>query len=198
MGLQSRFIAISIQSKILEGSKILARAHPHPPGLRPHGMRGGSASFFAGCDGHEAPSATTPLETLEDFMESMQQPTPELLAKRKAALDRKQRQRAREKARSHQAMVDHLEKLKGDRMNAQHLARRIQRNQCTLGEISPGVDANNLVDALLVAREFGRALSIPDIQEGESLYDFERRVFKWWVKDSKTALRFSHGCVGTP
>jgi hypothetical protein len=114
-------------------------------------------------------------------MQRIEQPTPELLARRQSNLERKQRQRAREKARSHQAMLDHLEGLKADRMNALGLARRTQRNQCTLGEISPGMDANNSNDALMVAREFGRALSIPDVQEGESLYDLERRVFEAWV-----------------
>ena len=114
-------------------------------------------------------------------MKTIEQPSLEQLAQRKAALERKQRQRAREKAKSHQAMVDHLERVKGDKMNAEGLIRRTQRNQCTLGEISPGVDANNLNDALLVAREFARALSIPDVQEGESLHDFERRVFDAWT-----------------
>jgi hypothetical protein len=114
-------------------------------------------------------------------MEPIEQPTPELLAKRKANLERKQRQRAREKARSFQAMQAHLEKIKGDRMNEEGIARRTKLNQCSLGEISPGVDATNLDDALLVAREFARALAIPDVQESESLYDFERRVFNAWV-----------------
>jgi len=114
-------------------------------------------------------------------MRTIEQATPEQLAKRKSNLERKQRQRAREKARSHQAMVDHLERIKGDKMNAEGIARRTKRNQCMLGEISPGVGATNLDDALLVAREFARALSIPDVQESESLYDFERRVFDAWV-----------------
>jgi hypothetical protein len=114
-------------------------------------------------------------------MQPIEQPTPEQLAKRKSNLKRKQRQRAREKARSHQAIQDHLERVKGDLMNAEGIARRTKRNQCMLGEISPGVDATNLDDALLVAREFARALSIPDVQEGESLYDFERRVFDAWT-----------------
>jgi hypothetical protein len=114
-------------------------------------------------------------------MQAVDKPTLEQLAKRKANLERKQRQRAREKARSLQAMEAHLEKVKGDRMNAEGIARRTKLNQCSLGEVSPGVDAANLDDALLVAREFARALSIPDIQETESLYDFERRVFNAWV-----------------
>jgi hypothetical protein len=114
-------------------------------------------------------------------MLAVDKPTLEQLAKRKANLERKQRQRAREKARSQQAIQEHLERVRGDRMNAEGLARRTKRNQCSLGEISPGIDATNLDDALLVAREFARALSIPDVQESESLYDFERRVFDAWT-----------------
>jgi hypothetical protein len=66
-------------------------------------------------------------------------------------------------------------------MNAQGIARRIQRSQCTLGEVSPGVDARTVEEALEVAREMGRALNEPDVQEGESLLDFERRIFNEWV-----------------
>jgi hypothetical protein len=77
-------------------------------------------------------------------MKTIEQPSLEQLAQRKAALERKQRQRAREKAKSHQAMVDHLERVKGDKMNAEGLIRRTNRNQCTLGEIRPGVDARTL------------------------------------------------------
>jgi len=114
-------------------------------------------------------------------MEPIQHPTPELLAKRKANLQRKQRQRAREKARCHQAMVDHLESLKAERMNAQSLARRVTRGQCMLGEVAPGADARTIEEALEVAREMARALNISDLRESESLYDFERRVFDSWV-----------------
>jgi hypothetical protein len=116
-------------------------------------------------------------------MQATEQPTLEQLAKRKANLERKQRQRAREKARSLQAMQAHLEKVKNDQMNAEGIARRTKRNQCSLGEISPGVDAANLDDALLVAREFARALSIPDVQESEAsclrCLDQLRRL-PWW------------------
>ena len=62
-------------------------------------------------------------------MQRIEQPTAEQLAKRKANLERKQRQRAREKARSLQAMNDHLERVKGDRMNAEGIARRTKRNE---------------------------------------------------------------------
>jgi hypothetical protein len=126
-------------------------------------------------------------------MEPMQQPTPELLAKRKANLQRKQRQRAREKARSHKAMVDHLERIKADRMNAEGIARRKQRNQCMIGEVSPGVDARTIEEALEVAREMGRALDVPDVQEGESLLDFEHRVFDAWVTFDKFVGRNDAG-----
>jgi hypothetical protein len=114
-------------------------------------------------------------------MQTIEQPTPEQLAKRKSNLQRKQRQRAREKARSFQAMQAHLEKVKGDRMNAEGIARRTKLNQCSLGEISPGVDAKTVDEALEVAREMARALDCADVQEGESLHDFERRVFDAWI-----------------
>jgi hypothetical protein len=114
-------------------------------------------------------------------MQRIEQPTMEQMMKRKANLERKQRQRAREKARSFQAMQAHLEKVKGDRMNAEGIARRTKRNECTFGEISPGVDASTLEDALEVAREMSRALDISDVQEGESLHDFDRRVFDAWI-----------------
>jgi hypothetical protein len=126
-------------------------------------------------------------------MQRIEQPTMEQMMRRKANLERKQRQRAREKARSFQAMQAHLEKVKGDEMNAEGIARRTKRNQCMLGEISPGVDATNLDDALLVAREFARALSIPDVQEAESLYDFERRVFEAWINYDKFVGRDDAG-----
>jgi hypothetical protein len=118
-------------------------------------------------------------------MKTIEQPSLEQLAQRKAALGRKQRQRAREKARSHQAMVAQLESLKAERMNAQSLARRVARGQCMLGEVAPGVDARTLEEALEVAREMARALTTPDVQEGESLLDFEHRVFDSWVSYDK-------------
>jgi hypothetical protein len=126
-------------------------------------------------------------------MEPMQQPTPELLAKRKANLQRKQRQRGREKARSHRSMVDHLERIKADKMNAKGIARRTQRSQCMLGESSPGVDARTPEEALEVAREMARALNAPDVQEGESLLDFERRVFDAWINYDKFVGRNDAG-----
>jgi hypothetical protein len=114
-------------------------------------------------------------------MQTIEQATPEQLTKRKANLERKQRQRAREKARSFKAIQDHLERVKGDLMNAEGIARRTTRNQCTFGETSPGVDARTIDEALEVAREMARALGCPDVQESESLHDFERRVFDAWT-----------------
>jgi hypothetical protein len=126
-------------------------------------------------------------------MQTIEEATPEQLAKRKANLERKQRQRAREKARSHQAIQEHLEKVKGDRMNAEGIARRTKLNQCSLGEVSPGVDARTVEEALEVAREMARALTVPDVQEGESLHDFERRVFDAWVNYDKFVGRDDTG-----
>jgi hypothetical protein len=78
-------------------------------------------------------------------------------------------------------------------MNAQGIARRIQRSQCMLGEVSPGVDARTIEDALEVAREMSRALNLPDVQEGESLLDFERRIFDAWVNCDKFVGRNDAG-----
>ena len=126
-------------------------------------------------------------------MKTIEQPSLEQLAQREAALGRKQRQRAREKARSHQAMVNHLESLRAERMNAQSLARRVTRSQCMLGEVAPGVDARTLEEALEVAREMARALNVSDVRESESLYDFERRVFDSWVNYNKFVGRNDAG-----
>jgi hypothetical protein len=126
-------------------------------------------------------------------MKTIDQPSLEQLAQRKAALERKQRQRAREKARSHRAMVDHLEGIKADRMNAEGIAHRVSRNQCMFGETSPGIDARTIEDALEVAREMARALTVSDVEEGESLLDFERRVFDAWVTFDKFVGRNDAG-----
>jgi len=61
-------------------------------------------------------------------------------------------------------------------MNAEGIARRIARNQCLIGEVRPGVDARTIEEALEVAREMARALALPDVEEGESLLDIERRL----------------------
>jgi hypothetical protein len=144
--------------------------------------RGGTTPISRGCDGHGASSLTPTLETRQEVLiKTIEQPSLEQLAQRKAALERKQRQRAREKARSHQGMVYHLESLKAERMNAEGIARRIARNQCLIGEVRPGVDARTIEEALEVAREMARALALPDVEEGESLLDIERRVFDSWV-----------------
>ncbi len=78
-------------------------------------------------------------------------------------------------------------------MNAEDIARRTQRNQCMFGETAPGIDARTVEEALEVAREMARALNAPDVQEGESLLDFERRVFEAWVNYDKFVGRNDAG-----
>ena len=58
---------------------------------------------------------------------------------------------ARKRDPPFRAIQEHLEKVKGDRMNAEGIARRTKLNQCSLGEISPGVDAGTVEEALKVA-----------------------------------------------
>ena len=62
-----------------------------------------------------------------------------------------------------------------------------------LGEVTPGVDARTIEEALEVAREMARAFNVPDVQEGESLLDFERRVFDAWVNYDKFVGRNDAG-----
>jgi|HubBroStandDraft_6_1064221.scaffolds.fasta_scaffold179868_2 hypothetical protein len=69
-------------------------------------------------------------------MKTIEQPSLEQLAQRKAALERKQRQRARDKAKSHPAMVDRLERVKGDKMNAEGLKRSGGWMKCEPDELS--------------------------------------------------------------
>jgi len=93
---------------------------------------------------------------------------------RKKNRERQQRLRDRKK-------YDRQEAEYADRVNSDGLARRIRENKTFLGEVSPGVDATNLQDALQVAREMGRALGIDDFAGG-SLLDYERKVFDAWVE----------------
>jgi hypothetical protein len=81
-------------------------------------------------------------------------------------------------------------------MNAEGIARRMKLNQCSSGEVSPGVDAKTIEEALEVAREMARALTVSDVQEGESLHDFERRVFNAWVnyEGFRGGYNSSDGC----
>jgi hypothetical protein len=133
-------------------------------------------------------------------MQAVEKPTLEQLTKRKANLERKQRQRAREKARSFQALQDHLEKLRAEKMHEEGVAHRTKRNQCKFGETSPGTDAKTIDEALEVAREMARALNVLDVEDGESLHDFERRVFDAWVNYDKFVGRDDAGghspCAG--
>jgi hypothetical protein len=126
-------------------------------------------------------------------METIEQPTPEQIAIRAANRQRKRVQRAKEKARSDRAVLAYLDRLHAHKVNAEGIAHRIKHNQCVLGEITPGVDAKTIDEALAIAREFARALDIADVQPGESLYDFERRIFDGWVSYDKFVGRNDAG-----
>jgi hypothetical protein len=121
-------------------------------------------------------------------MEHAEEPTPNRLAVRHANRERKRKQRARDKARSDRAVQAYFNRLQAAKVNADGLAWQQKRNLCTLGEIAPGVDAATIDEALEVAREFARALVISDVQNGESLQDFERLVFEAWVNYDKSSV----------
>jgi len=76
---------------------------------------------------------------------------------------------------------DRQEAEYAEQMNRDGLAHRIREGRCFLGEVSPGVDATSLQDALQVAREMARALGIADFTGG-SLVDYERNVFDAWIE----------------
>ena len=68
---------------------------------------------------------------------------------------------------------------------AQKACAETLRKQQTLqliyfGETTPGVDAANISEEIAVAREFARALNQPDVQIGETLTQFCKRVYEAW------------------
>jgi hypothetical protein len=63
-------------------------------------------------------------------MQRIEQPTTEQMMRRKANLERKRKQCAREKARTSQAVHDYLEKIARDRVNGEGLARQAKFNLC--------------------------------------------------------------------
>jgi hypothetical protein len=67
------------------------------------------------------------------------------------------------------------------RENKRDLRQRVLKGLCLLGEVSPGVDADNIQAALQVAREMARAMGSPDIVAGESLLQFEERTWTGWT-----------------
>jgi hypothetical protein len=102
--------------------------------------------------------------------------TPE--QKRRQNRERQQRHRDRKRGRSIQ---EREEAEFAHRVNVEGLNHRVKEQKCFVGELFPGVDAANVGDALQIAREFARALGIADVQQCETLAEFERRVFEWWA-----------------
>jgi hypothetical protein len=94
---------------------------------------------------------------------------------RKDRLNRERQQRFRDRQKLTRDQTDYI-----NQMHEEEQARRSKEGKCFLGEVRPGVDANNVADALQVAREMARALAISDVVDGESLLDFERRTFEAW------------------
>jgi len=85
------------------------------------------------------------------------------------------------RARRRLAQDAALDEQRSRQMERADFEYRKRTGRCWIGEVSPGVDADNLQDALQVAREMARALRLNDVHQGESLYEFERRVWTEWV-----------------
>jgi hypothetical protein len=73
------------------------------------------------------------------------------------------------------------EEQKARRENKRDLRQRVLKGLCLLGEVSPGVDADNIQEGLQVVREMARVMGGPDIVMGESLLQFEERTWIAWT-----------------
>lgn len=102
----------------------------------------------------------------------------------------KQKQREGEKQKRDRALAAVLEADWADRINAQGMRERAASGRCFLGEVEPGRDATTIAEALRSCREFARALGSADVQQGETLYDFERRIFHDWTHYDKFRSRY--------
>jgi hypothetical protein len=88
-----------------------------------------------------------------------------LEAKRKAARERQRKSRAKKKSQTTEAEIERIAR-------ECHLYRLVGA-----GELEPDVFARTTDEWLLCARRFAMAAGLPDVHDGESLNDFERRVY---------------------
>jgi hypothetical protein len=104
---------------------------------------------------------------------------------RTAARERKRKQRERDLHKRVRA----LEAQKA----ASERAERRRRNLHCYGECAAGRNADNLVDELMIHRQFLRALGEPDVRNGERLHSVAQRTYYAWI----TGPFASRGCDGT-
>jgi hypothetical protein len=81
-------------------------------------------------------------------------------------------------------------------------AYRVTHRLVSPGEIEAETNAESVVDALQIAREFLVALGMPDVQPGETLLKLERRVVTAWLEIgapllSRITLKFDHSTGST-
>ena len=74
---------------------------------------------------------------------------------------------------------------------AEEQALRRGRDLHFFGEEAPGHAAKTSEAEIAVHREFARALSIPDLADGETLRDFARRVFNAWHTGPYTFMAYA-------
>jgi hypothetical protein len=87
----------------------------------------------------------------------------------KATLKALERRRRKEEEQEERNRIQAGVEAQRRRTNPQYLT--------LLGEKSPGVDADNLHDALVAALRFARAFHLPLLPEGSTLLDWEERNF---------------------
>jgi hypothetical protein len=98
--------------------------------------------------------------------------------------NRERQQRFRDRQKLSREEIEHANKVNEDGRK-----ERAASGHCFLGEVSPGIDADNVADALQVAREMARAIGSADVQQRETLLDFERRTFDAWARYNYWQMR---------
>jgi len=119
---------------------------------------------------------------------------------REANRERQRAFRARKKAEQQEAEQQEQQEQR-DANESAEMERRAELQEASwlnqrkllglvfLGEIKPGIDASTATEEIQVAREFARALNQPDVQPGETVRGFVKRIYEAWYGLGASKLR---------
>ena len=96
--------------------------------------------------------------------------------------EQKRDKRRQERLKRDVALLAEGNRRQAERMNEQGRQERALMGLCFFGENRPGHDTDTVESALQVCREFARLLGQEDIQDGESLKQFEIRIGQAWLQ----------------
>ena len=104
---------------------------------------------------------------------------------------RKRTRRSRAKKRQEES--DRFETAKQQTSEEKYEAARLQTrkewNLIYMGETAVGIDCVTADEEMQTARMFARASAQPDVQDGEDLTSFCKRIWTKWIKLGESALR---------